>query len=67
MTHATMQNIKELDLKIETLRTELVAETKLAEERTNKNIAQMGYKTIITLGGIIAAGVTVLGFLFKMH
>jgi hypothetical protein len=64
---ATKQNIKELDLKIETLRAELVAEIKLSEERTNKNIAQMGYKTIITLGSMIAVGVTALGFLLKLH
>jgi len=57
---ATKQDIKELDLKIE-----------LSEERTNKNISQMGYKTIIVLvtvlGGMIATGVTVLGFLIKLH
>ncbi len=56
-------DIKGLDLKIETLRTEI----KLSEERTNRNIAQMGYKTIFGLGSMIAVGVAVLGFLIKLH
>jgi hypothetical protein len=59
---ATKQDIKELDLKIETVRTEI----KLSEERTNKNIAQMGYKTIIGLGSLITGGVAILGFLIKL-
>jgi len=60
-------DIKGLDLKIEALRAEVKLEIKLSEERTNKNIAQMGYKTIFGVGGMIAVGVTVLGFLIKLH
>jgi len=47
---ATKKDIKELGLKID-----------LSEERTNKNIAQMGYKIIIGIGSMIA----VLGVLVK--
>jgi hypothetical protein len=54
------RDIKELELKIE-----------LSEERTHKNIARMGYKTIVILGGtlgsMITIGVAVLGFLIKVH
>ena len=49
-------NIKELDLKIETLRAE-----------TSKNISQLGYKLGGTLGGIAIVGVTILGFLIQLH
>ncbi|EKE01489.1 MAG: hypothetical protein ACD_21C00120G0002 [uncultured bacterium] len=52
---ATKQDIKALG-----------AEIKLSEERTGKSIAQMGYKTIAVLGGMIAASVTILGFLIKL-
>ena len=51
---ATKKDIKELELKIE-----------LSEERTNRNIAQMGYKTIIGLGSMIAVSVAALGFLIN--
>ena len=51
---ATKKDIKELELKIE-----------LSEERTNRNIAQMGYKTIIGLGSMITVLGTVLGVLIK--
>lgn len=55
---ATKKDIKELELRIE-----------LSEERTNKNIAKMGYKTIVVLGGMLgsmlAIGVIVLGFLIN--
>jgi len=37
----------------------------LSEERTSERIANMSYKIIISLGSMIAAGVTVLGFLLK--
>ncbi len=63
---ATKQDIKELDLKIENARIELNAEIKLSEERTSKSITQMGYRTIAMLGGMIAASVTMLGFLIKL-
>ena len=54
------RDIKELELKIE-----------LSEERTGKRIAQMGYKTIVILGGMLGSmitiGVALLGFLIKLH
>ncbi|CAL7959844.1 hypothetical protein GAMM_120017 [Gammaproteobacteria bacterium] len=38
---------------------------------SNKNVAYMGYKTVIVLvtvpGGMIATGITVFGFLIKLH
>ncbi|CAL7961348.1 conserved hypothetical protein [Gammaproteobacteria bacterium] len=49
---ATKQDIKELDLKIELVR---------------KDIASMGYKTIIATGGMVSVGVAILGFLIKLH
>ena len=39
----------------------------LSEERTNERIVQMGYKIIIGLGGMITAGITILGFLVELH
>ena len=53
---ATKQDIKELDLKIETSKNELKTE-----------IAQMGYKVTMRLGGMIVVAVTVLGFLIQLH
>lgn len=67
-----MEQIRsELKRDMEQIRSELKLEIKLSEERTNKNIAQMGYKIIVglggSLGGMIAVGITVLGFLIKVH
>ena len=39
----------------------------LSEERTSERISNMGYKTMIGLGSMIAASVTVLGILMKSH
>lgn len=39
----------------------------LSEERTSERIVNMGYKTIIGLGGMLVAGITVLGVLMKVH
>ncbi|MEI8054522.1 MAG: hypothetical protein WCH10_00770 [bacterium] len=49
---ATKQDIKELDLKIELVR---------------KDIVNMGYRTVIATGGMISVGVAILGFLIKLH
>ena len=38
----------------------------LSEERTNKNIAHMGYKTMVVLVGVLGGMITALGFLIKM-
>ena len=56
------RNTKELDLKIETVKVEI----KLSEECTNKNITLMGHKIFIGLGGMITAGVAIIGFLIKL-
>jgi hypothetical protein len=37
------------------------------EERMNDRILQMGYRTIIGLGSIIALCTTILGVLVKLH
>ena len=64
---ATKQDIKELDLKIETSIKELDLKIETLRAEINKDIAQMGYKIIVTLGGMIAVGVTILGFSMKLH
>ena len=45
----------------------LEAEIKRVEERINERITMMGYKTVIGLGSMIAAGVAILGVLIKIH
>lgn len=53
------KDIKELDLKIELVRKDIIS--------MSKDITNMGYKTIIATGGMISVGVAILGFLIKLH
>ena len=63
---ATKQDINELKQDINELKQD-VNELKLSEERTNKNIAQMGYKTMIVLVGVLGSMIAALGFLIKLN
>ena len=57
------QAINELKQEMNKLRNEI----KLSGERINKNIVQMGYKTIVVFIGTSVVMTAVLGFLIKTN
>jgi hypothetical protein len=58
---------KELDLKIENIRKELVLTIEKTKNELVAAMAKSSYTTLISLGTMIAVGVTILGFLIKAH
>lgn len=61
------RDIKELDLKIENIRKELVLTIEKTKNELVAAMAKSSYTTLISLGTMIAVGVTILGFLIKAH
>lgn len=49
------------------LEANLTRDIKHLEERISDRIASMGYKTIIGLGSVMVAGITILGILMQLH
>jgi hypothetical protein len=64
---ATKEDLKALEIELKRDIKMLEERIALSEERTNERITTMSYKIIISLGGMITAGVVILGFLLKSH
>jgi hypothetical protein len=62
---ATKVDIRRLEEGIKVEIKHLDERITISEERTSERISNMGYKTMIGLGSMIAAGITVLGVLLK--